>query len=125
CRGRDQSWISWCVRKRMTWDVLLCVARPARLTPSRVGARPGHPISDICSAANRPNTFLPSYRVLLPKSGKALAVADDEGRNGVWLAEQGLDVLSLEGAYCAPYKGAPSVKTPPRSRPAARPAGCC
>jgi hypothetical protein len=28
----------------MTWDVLLCVARPARLTPSRAGARPGHPI---------------------------------------------------------------------------------
>jgi SAM-dependent methyltransferase len=26
----------------------------------------------------------------------ALAVADGEGRNGVWLAEQGLDVLSLE-----------------------------
>ncbi|MBM3608282.1 MAG: class I SAM-dependent methyltransferase, partial [Alphaproteobacteria bacterium] len=27
---------------------------------------------------------------------KALAVADGEGRNGVWLAEQGLDVLSID-----------------------------
>jgi SAM-dependent methyltransferase len=43
-----------------------------------------------------PNYFLASCKALLPASGKALAVADGEGRNGVWLAEQGLDVLSLE-----------------------------
>jgi SAM-dependent methyltransferase len=43
-----------------------------------------------------PNYFLASCRALLPASGRALAVADGEGRNGVWLAEQGLDVLSLE-----------------------------
>ena len=43
-----------------------------------------------------PNYFLASCKTLLPKSGKALAVADGEGRNGVWLAEQGLDVLSLD-----------------------------
>jgi SAM-dependent methyltransferase len=43
-----------------------------------------------------PNYFLASCRALLPASGRALAVADGEGRNGVWLVEQGLDVLSLE-----------------------------
>jgi hypothetical protein len=36
-----------------------------------------------------PNYFLASCRPLLPCSGKALAVTDGEGRNGVWLAEQG------------------------------------
>jgi len=43
-----------------------------------------------------PNTFLKSQAHRLPKSGKALAVADGEGRNGVWLAEQGLDVVSFD-----------------------------
>jgi SAM-dependent methyltransferase len=43
-----------------------------------------------------PNYFLPKCKRLLPKSGRALAVADGEGRNGVWLAEQGLDVVSLD-----------------------------
>ena len=43
-----------------------------------------------------PNAFLFSKRDLLPKGARVLAVADGEGRNGVWLAEQGLDVLSLD-----------------------------
>jgi ubiquinone/menaquinone biosynthesis C-methylase UbiE len=43
-----------------------------------------------------PNAFLASKKTLLPKSGRALAIADGEGRNGVWLAQQGLDVLSLD-----------------------------
>lgn len=43
-----------------------------------------------------PNAFLVAQRHLLPKQGRALAIADGEGRNGVWLAEQGLDVLSLD-----------------------------
>jgi SAM-dependent methyltransferase len=43
-----------------------------------------------------PNGFLKAQAGLLPKTGKALAVADGEGRNGVWLAEQGLDVLSVD-----------------------------
>jgi hypothetical protein len=37
-----------------------------------------------------------SCRKLLPKSGRALTIADGEGRNGVWLAEQGLDVVALD-----------------------------
>jgi SAM-dependent methyltransferase len=43
-----------------------------------------------------PNAFLKSQAAVLPKSGAALAVADGEGRNGVWLAERGLDVLSFD-----------------------------
>jgi SAM-dependent methyltransferase len=43
-----------------------------------------------------PNAFLKAQAGVLPKTGKALAVADGEGRNGVWLAEQGLDVLSVD-----------------------------
>ena len=43
-----------------------------------------------------PNAFLKSQALALPKSGTALAVADGEGRNGVWLAERGLDVLSID-----------------------------
>lgn len=43
-----------------------------------------------------PNVFLASQKALLKPGAHALAVADGEGRNGVWLAEQGLDVLSVE-----------------------------
>jgi SAM-dependent methyltransferase len=51
-----------------------------------------------------PNYFLASCRSLLPKSGKALAVADGEGRNGVWLAEQGLEVTSIDFSPAAQAK---------------------
>lgn len=43
-----------------------------------------------------PNAFLKSKAHLLKRGEKALAFADGEGRNGVFLAEQGLDVLSLD-----------------------------
>ena len=43
-----------------------------------------------------PNRFLERCRRLLPSTGTALAVADGEGRNGVWLAEQGLTVTSFD-----------------------------
>lgn len=51
-----------------------------------------------------PNYFLQSCKSLLPPSGRALAVADGEGRNGVWLAEQGLDVLSIDFSPSAQKK---------------------
>ena len=51
-----------------------------------------------------PNYFLAACKPLLPRSGKALAVADGEGRNGVWLAEQGLDVLSIDFSPSAQRK---------------------
>ncbi|MDA8094857.1 MAG: class I SAM-dependent methyltransferase [Betaproteobacteria bacterium] len=44
----------------------------------------------------QPNAFLASQRDRLKAGMRALAVADGEGRNGVWLAEQGLDVRSVE-----------------------------
>ena len=43
-----------------------------------------------------PNAFLKSKAHLLRKGERALAVADGEGRNGVFMAEQGLDVLSVD-----------------------------
>lgn len=43
-----------------------------------------------------PNAFLAAQRHRLRAGHKALVVADGEGRNGVWLAEQGLDVLSVD-----------------------------
>jgi cyclopropane fatty-acyl-phospholipid synthase-like methyltransferase len=52
----------------------------------------------------QPNYFLASCKPLLPASGRALAVADGEGRNGVWLAEQGLDVLSIDFSPSAQQK---------------------
>jgi hypothetical protein len=42
-----------------------------------------------------PNYFLVKCKPLLPASGRVLAVADGEGRNSVWLAEQGLDVHAI------------------------------
>jgi SAM-dependent methyltransferase len=51
-----------------------------------------------------PNYFLRSCKSLLPPSGRALAVADGEGRNGVWLAEQGLDVVSIDFSSSAQRK---------------------
>jgi SAM-dependent methyltransferase len=51
-----------------------------------------------------PNYFLESCRELLPRRGRALAVADGEGRNGAWLAQQGLDVVSLDFSPAAQKK---------------------
>jgi SAM-dependent methyltransferase len=52
----------------------------------------------------QPNYFLASCKPLLPTSGRALSVADGEGRNGVWLAEQGLEVLSIDFSPAAQRK---------------------
>jgi cyclopropane fatty-acyl-phospholipid synthase-like methyltransferase len=43
-----------------------------------------------------PNAFLKAQAHRLRAGGKALSVADGEGRNGVWLAAQGLDVLAID-----------------------------
>lgn len=48
-----------------------------------------------------PNAFLVRQRDRFAPGMKVLAVADGEGRNGVWLAEQGLDVLSMDGSQVA------------------------
>jgi cyclopropane fatty-acyl-phospholipid synthase-like methyltransferase len=51
-----------------------------------------------------PNAFLAAQRERLRPGQTALAIADGEGRNGVWLAEQGLDVLSIDFSPAAQEK---------------------
>lgn len=46
----------------------------------------------------KPNAFLASQASRLERGMQALAVADGEGRNGVWLAEQGLEVVALDAS---------------------------
>ncbi|MFZ2160770.1 MAG: class I SAM-dependent methyltransferase [Sideroxyarcus sp.] len=48
-----------------------------------------------------PNAFLISQNDLLKPGMNCLAVADGEGRNGVWLAQQGLEVLSVDSSSVA------------------------
>jgi cyclopropane fatty-acyl-phospholipid synthase-like methyltransferase len=43
-----------------------------------------------------PNAFLASKAHLLKPGQRALCVADGEGRNSVWLAEQGLEVTAFD-----------------------------
>lgn len=43
-----------------------------------------------------PNRYLARHAGLLQQGRSALAVADGEGRNSVWLAEQGLEVTAVE-----------------------------
>lgn len=43
-----------------------------------------------------PNRFLEQQAWRLPSAGRALAVADGEGRNSVWLARQGLAVTAFD-----------------------------
>ena len=51
-----------------------------------------------------PNAFLEAQAHLLPKRGAALSIADGEGRNGVFLAERGLDVTSVDFSPLAQQK---------------------
>ena len=44
----------------------------------------------------RPNEFLKGQSRLFRPGSRILCVCDGEGRNGVWLAEQGHDVVSLD-----------------------------
>ncbi len=42
------------------------------------------------------NAFLVRHRHFLLLGARTLAIADSADRNGVWLAEQGLDMLSID-----------------------------
>jgi SAM-dependent methyltransferase len=53
-----------------------------------------------------PNRFLAAHRHFLNAGASALSVADGEGRNSVWLAEQGLAVTALEISPIALEKAA-------------------
>ncbi len=43
-----------------------------------------------------PNRYLESLAPRLPRRGRALALGDGEGRNGLWLARQGLEVTAVD-----------------------------
>ena len=43
-----------------------------------------------------PNRFLARRLALLEEGATAMSIADGEGRNSVWLADQGLDVTAVE-----------------------------
>ena len=51
-----------------------------------------------------PNAFLARNARRLKPGGRVLSVADGEGRNGVWLAEQGFDVLAQDFSPTAQEK---------------------
>lgn len=51
-----------------------------------------------------PNKFLATQSHLLKPGQQVLAVADGEGRNGVWLARHGADVLSVDFSPVAQEK---------------------
>jgi SAM-dependent methyltransferase len=56
----------------------------------------GHYAEEHYIFGTEPNAFLASQQHLLKPGQRALSVADGEGRNGVWLAQQGLEVTSVE-----------------------------
>lgn len=49
----------------------------------------------------RPNDFLKGQARLLRPGSRVLCLGDGEGRNGVWLAQQGHDVVSLDFSQVA------------------------
>lgn len=51
-----------------------------------------------------PNDFVARHAARFKPGMKVLAVADGEGRNGVWMAEQGCEVWSVDGAPAASAK---------------------
>ena len=52
----------------------------------------------------RPNDFLVEASVMLPRRGRVLVLGDGEGRNGVWLAEQGHAVTTVDVSRVAVEK---------------------
>ena len=57
--------------------------------------------SDDYLFGTEPNAFLESQKHFLRPGMSCLAVADGEGRNGVWLAQHGLKVHSVEASAVA------------------------
>jgi cyclopropane fatty-acyl-phospholipid synthase-like methyltransferase len=53
-----------------------------------------------------PNEYLSAQAARLPQQGRALCVADGEGRNSVWLARQGLSVDAFDVSERALAKAA-------------------
>ena len=72
-----------------------------------------------------PNAFLVSQKDLLKPGMSCLAVADGEGRNGVWLAEQGLEVLSVDSSPVALAKAREAGATARREVAVRTGRSCC
>ena len=53
-------------------------------------AEPGH------AYGTQPNVYLTTHRELFQPGQTALVIGDGEGRNGVWLAELGMEVTSVD-----------------------------
>ncbi len=53
---------------------------------------------DALAYGEQPNVFLTGQTRYLQPGMRVLAVGDGQGRNGVWLAQHGLDVLSVDYA---------------------------
>ncbi len=52
--------------------------------------------NDPAAYGTEPNRFLAAMSGMLPKSGRALLPGDGQGRNGMWLARQGLKPLCID-----------------------------
>jgi SAM-dependent methyltransferase len=78
--------------------------------PSDLSAGPGPASWDDRYAGDEylfgtePNRFLVACRSLLGDDGRALCVADGEGRNSVWLASEGFDVDAFDASPVAVEK---------------------
>ena len=66
--------------------------------------------SDTLLFGDEPNAFLQSQSALLRPGMRALAVGDGEARNGVWLAERGVEVVSIDVSDVAQEKAARLAK---------------
>lgn len=53
---------------------------------------------------DHPSLFLTQYAHLLPQSARVADLGSGEGRNAVWLAEQGHTVWAVEGSRAGLYK---------------------
>lgn len=71
-------------------------ARPARTTAQSLARWEQRFSIGEYLFGERPNAYLASKALLLPTGGRALSLADGEGRNSVWLAEQGLQVDAFD-----------------------------
>ena len=81
---------------------------PSPLTPGYWNVRCGE---EGFAYGQEPNAFLTSAVRHLRPNGRVLVPEDGEGRNGIWLAQQGFDVTMLYTAGCfagdlAPYRSA-------------------
>ncbi|MCW3054822.1 MAG: thiopurine S-methyltransferase [Chthonomonadales bacterium] len=54
--------------------------------------------SEEFSFGTQPNDFLVEASTFLPAGGHVVSLGEGEGRNGVWLAEQGFRVTAIDGS---------------------------